>query len=175
MLRLIHATLQPDSELPDRKVLVLGGMGGIGKTQLAIAYAKRYRQHYLSTFWINASSMTTIQSSFRIIARRIGATGSKKDVDVDDDQILTNVLNWLSELDNSHWLLIFDNYDEPDRFAISNYFAYEFHGSIIITSRLPDHVPGNPIHVAVQSFENIDSGLDILSRRSGRDNVHEGR
>jgi hypothetical protein len=46
--------LQPKS--PDRRVLILGGMGGIGKTQLTINYAKQHRDSYSSIFWLNATS-----------------------------------------------------------------------------------------------------------------------
>jgi hypothetical protein len=42
--------LLSDPDPSDRKVLVLGGMGGIGKTQMAIRYAKRHHTSYSSVF-----------------------------------------------------------------------------------------------------------------------------
>jgi ATP/maltotriose-dependent transcriptional regulator MalT len=36
-----------------RRVAILHGLGGIGKTQLTVAYAKRYRHNYSAVFWLN--------------------------------------------------------------------------------------------------------------------------
>src|SRR5438105_15679269 len=46
--------LRPGSKSREHRRLVLGGKGGIGKTQLAIAYANHHRDDYESVFWINA-------------------------------------------------------------------------------------------------------------------------
>jgi nucleoside phosphorylase len=158
----------PDS--PDRKVLVLGGMGGIGKTQMAIHYAKRRRTSYSSIFWLNAASESTLKGSFRILARRILPTDSANVAD--DDQLWIQVSNWFSELDNTRWLLIFDNYDDPDQYDIERYYPYVSHGSIIITTRLPDRVNGRQIKV--RSMNKVHDGLRILATRSDRVGVESG-
>jgi hypothetical protein len=110
----MESILQPQSDSPDstRKVLILGGMGGIGKTQLAITYAKRHRHSYSSIFWLNANTEATLNTSLRAVANRILSpeTVSK----LDDDQAWVYVSNWLSKLDNTRWLLIFNNHDDPD-------------------------------------------------------------
>lgn len=36
-----------------RRAVTLHGLGGIGKTQLAVAYTKRYRDEYSAIFWFN--------------------------------------------------------------------------------------------------------------------------
>jgi len=38
-----------------RSTVVLHGLGGVGKTQLALAYAKRHIEKYTATFWLNAN------------------------------------------------------------------------------------------------------------------------
>ena len=55
--------LLPGSDSVQRTILVLGGMGGIGKTQLATTYCKRHGGSYSSVFWLNATSEVTLKSS----------------------------------------------------------------------------------------------------------------
>src|SRR5690349_8834610 len=72
-LQKMESILQPqtDSTGSNRKVLILGGMGGIGKTQLAITYAKRRGHLYSSVFWLNAKTEATLNISLRGVANRI--------------------------------------------------------------------------------------------------------
>jgi hypothetical protein len=162
--------LQPNSKSPDRRVLILGGMGGIGKTQLAINYAKQHRDSYSSIFWLNATSEATLNGSLRVVANRIllpAAVGK-----LDDDQLRIEVLNWLSELENFRWLLILDNHDDPDGYKIQEYFPFVAHGSIIITTRLPDRLTGKKIKV--RSMKKEEDSLRILATRSGREDTESG-
>src|SRR6476646_3866571 len=70
-LKQIKTVLLSDPESLDRKVLVLGGMGGIGKTQMAIRYAKRHHTSYSSVFWMNATSESALRTSLRRLAPQI--------------------------------------------------------------------------------------------------------
>jgi hypothetical protein len=169
----MESILQPQADSPGstRKVLILGGMGGIGKTQMAITYAKRHRHSYSSTFWLNANTEATLNSSLRAVANRIIPleTVSKWD----NDQVWVHVSNWLSEQDNSRWLLVFDNYDDPDEYKITQYYPSVAHGSIIITTRQPDGANGEKIKV--QSMAKVEESLCVLATRSGRENVMSGK
>jgi len=60
--------LRPNDQSSKQRRLVLGGLGGIGKTQLAIAYAERHRDIYPSVFWLNAASEAALKDSFRSMA-----------------------------------------------------------------------------------------------------------
>src|SRR5882757_6502088 len=130
--------LLPGSDSGHRKILVLGGMGGIGKTQLSIAYAKRHSSTYSSVFWLNSTSELALQGSFRKLAHRILAPETADQPD--DNRLWIEISNWLCELDNSHWLLIFDNYDNPDEYDITQYYPAVAHGSIIVTTRVPSRI-----------------------------------
>jgi hypothetical protein len=146
-------------------------MGGIGKTQLAIMYAKRFRSCYSSIFWLNAKDEAALQSSLYSLAKRVIAPEAVSKLE--RAQLWIHVSNWLSELDNNRWLLIFDNYDDPDQYHITKYYPSVAHGSIIITTRQPLRVNGE--HVFLESLKSIEDGLQILATRSGREGTKSGK
>ncbi|KAL4898297.1 TPR-like protein [Aspergillus ambiguus] len=163
----IEIILKTGDSSGEQRRLVLGGIGGIGKTQLAIAYAQRHRNIYSSVFWLNAASESALKDSFRLMAELI--------FDVQDpgvlqgDQVLVYVHQWLSDTKNTRWLLIFDNYDEPDHFKIDKYYPHASHGFIIITTRRPALVAGRSFQI--QPLRDINASLEILRTRSKRESV----
>src|SRR5882762_7596440 len=57
----IHRTLRGDGS---RRIVVLHGLGGIGKTQLAVAYAKRHKDNCSAIFWLNIKDEHFLKQSF---------------------------------------------------------------------------------------------------------------
>ncbi|KAJ5611784.1 hypothetical protein N7528_008889 [Penicillium herquei] len=161
--------LHPAQGVQEQRRVVLGGMGGIGKTQLSLAYAKSQfaRGFYSSVLWLNAASETALKDSFRSIASLIFDRQL-----LDSEDIVRRIHQWLSRSDNTRWLLLFDNYDEPDQFKIHDYYPHTIgHGAILITTRCPDRVSGTVLHVKPFKSENIKDSLMILQTRSKRENA----
>lgn len=52
--RMAHV-LRPCEAMVEQQHVLLGGLGGMGKTQLAIACARRQQRHYTSVFWLDVS------------------------------------------------------------------------------------------------------------------------
>ncbi|CAG8115642.1 unnamed protein product [Penicillium nalgiovense] len=123
-------------------------MGGIGKTQLAITYAKSGGGSYSSVFWLNAVSKATLNDN--------------------DKELVIRVHRWLCAPKNTRWLLIFDNYDDPDQFRVDDYYPPASHGAIMVTTRRPYLVSGNVLHI--KPLQTADS-LAILQTLSKRENV----
>lgn len=103
-----------------RRVVVLHGSKGRGKTRLAIEYAQRHRDDYSAIVWIDARDELAINQSFARLAMWIlnydqsasyvsDAVQSK-----DQDQIVVAVKKWFDEPANSSWLIIYDNYRHGD-------------------------------------------------------------
>ncbi|KAJ5991482.1 hypothetical protein N7522_011689 [Penicillium canescens] len=103
----------------ERCTAVVHGLGGMGKTQLAIAYIKRHRLDYSAAIWMNARDETGLKQSFADAAEWIlrhhptitylaDALQSR-----DLDEIVKAVKMWLDEPMNDRWLVIYDNYDNP--------------------------------------------------------------
>ena len=183
MRRLLHGH-------KSRLVVVLHGLGGIGKTQLAIEYITRYKEKYTAVFWLNANDKDSLKSSFRDIAQHILEEQKGKpsisilasvDLNGNLDQVVTAVKTWLSLQRNTRWLMIYDNYDNPrapgnlDHLAVNirEFLPRADHSSIIITTRSAQVNQGYHIHV--QKLLNIHEGLEILSNTSKRENIKNGR
>jgi len=134
-----------------RKIHVLHGLGGIGKTQLAIAYARKHQESYSAIIWLNGNSKDTLLQSLAGFATYAGIDGiSKSTVKVtghgeETAQSADAVLRWLTFKGNRRWLVIFDNVDRDYHVEVEDSQAYDLesffpaadHGSILITTRLP--------------------------------------
>jgi tetratricopeptide (TPR) repeat protein len=169
-----------------RSIVVLHGLGGIGKTQLVVTYTRRHKEKYTAIFWLNANDEDSLKLSFQTIADQIlkhqPSTNMLASTESDSnlDQVVSAVKTWLELPENTRWLLISDNYDNPkissnsDRFAIDirQFFPVSDHGSIIITTRSSQVSEGQRIHV--QKLANVDESLEILSNASGRKGIMNG-
>ncbi|KAK1992428.1 purine and uridine phosphorylase [Colletotrichum falcatum] len=102
----------------ERRTAVLQGLGGMGKTQLSIEYARRHRSNYTATLWLNARDETSLTQSFQQAARRIAqeyptvAYVQNAIANRDLDETTEAVKRWLDETGNDRWLIIYDNYDD---------------------------------------------------------------
>ncbi|GAA0903096.1 FxSxx-COOH system tetratricopeptide repeat protein [Virgisporangium aurantiacum] len=104
----------------------LHGLGGVGKTQLAVEFAYRYADRYDVVWWIPAENQTLVLQSLRDLGRRLGTpeTASLQ-------QAARLVLDRLAS-SRLRWLLIYDNANDPD--DVVN-FIPSGGGHIILTSR----------------------------------------
>ncbi|KAL4747812.1 nucleoside phosphorylase domain-containing protein [Aspergillus terricola var. indicus] len=137
--------LQPASS-QRRKVAVLHGLGGIGKTQLAIHFARKHKNEFTAIFWLNGKDQSVLVSSLSSCLSQIqGQSIGDQAVNAEEAvQRANQVLQWLARPGNTRWLIIFDNIDQYSPIqghGHCGYDVYEFfpkadHGSIMITSRL---------------------------------------
>ncbi|EDO03050.1 hypothetical protein SS1G_05528 [Sclerotinia sclerotiorum 1980 UF-70] len=177
----IHELLQDHSS---RSCVILHGLGGMGKTQLATTYARRHKEKYTAIFWLNANDEDSLKLSFRDIAQQVlrhhpsTSVLSSIDQDKDLDQIISGVKDWLDSTQNTRWLMIYDNFDNPKRsdnpdnsaVDIRQFLPQSDHGSIIITTRSSQVKQGIRIHV--QRLD-VREGLEIVSNMSGRKGIEK--
>ena len=151
MSRIKQVLLPTLTDQMRRKVFILHGLGGIGKTQLSVAFAREYQGSYSAVFWIDGSTKERIRRNIADLASRLPqdqiseiSRSYSQEKGTDVDEVVKDVLKWLSQRSNDRWLLIFDNVDrefsnvsrDPEAFDVKEYFPPADQGSILITSRL---------------------------------------
>ncbi len=108
----------------------LYGLGGVGKTEIAVEYAHRYRTDYDLVWWVRAEQEDTIRNSLIALGKRLSLPdfrGGERDYSAD------LVIDALASGEASEkWLLIFDNATYAD--VVSKYIPYGY-GHVVITSR----------------------------------------
>jgi tetratricopeptide (TPR) repeat protein len=113
----------------DVATLVVQGLGGVGKTQLAVEYAYRYLPKYRFVAFVNAEDPDLVASQFVSLAGELGLT------DVNSDQAFPRVYGKL--LDRRPWLIIFDNGEKPGTLTHALPSAgLGNNGHVIVTTRV---------------------------------------
>ena len=149
--RLAQLMISSSTDDLRRKVCVLHGIGGVGKSQLAVEFARKHQKHFSAVFWIAGSTKEKLRRSIAALAQRLPqhqiserARLYSKEAGKDFDAVVEDVLKWFSQPSNNMWLLVFDNVDreysaeseDSEAFDIKEYLPEADQGSIIVTSRL---------------------------------------
>ncbi len=131
--------LAPSHASERRKVYVIHGLGGAGKTQLMLEFARSYKTDYTSIFWLNGATEDLLRQSLLDTASRIAsgpivealqkyATAQKESSESQElasgpsgsttasipsllQAVISAVRDWLEFGGNKKWLLLFDNVD----------------------------------------------------------------
>lgn len=170
-----------------RKVVLLHGLGGIGKTQLAVASMKEHRNIYSALFWLNGKNEDKLKQSFADMAKRLhieypsSALLRRAVEQKDANQVVGVVKQWLSTKGNTQWILVFDNVDNPKLPGISHpqaydirlYFPEAHQGSILITTRSSRLKIGEV--VSVEKLLDIQESIVLLASTSRKENLDQGK
>lgn len=160
LLRQLRETLLNPSRSAVLVPRALYGLGGVGKTQLAIEYAYRYAYDYDLIWWIPAEEPADVRRSLVQLAGELKLPESS-----DATQTVQAVRDTLEAGDPRRWLLIFDNADDPARLK-PFVPRTSGHGHVLITSRNQAWAEqGQALEVDV--FTRAES--TSLLRRRGKD------
>ena len=159
------------------KTVVLLAMGGAGKTQLALEVCRQAEQSgkFGAIIWVDASSPKSVMQSYKVIAQKILKHHSYN-LD-DEDSIRLGVQDALRDWDGK-WLMVFDNYDDPQAFqghSIRKYLPSGRGGQILFTSRHQDSARLGHKFDASTMTENESFELLLQRRQLNEDESIHGR
>ncbi|KAK5987846.1 Nephrocystin-3-like protein [Cladobotryum mycophilum] len=152
----------------------LCGLGGIGKSQVALEYCYRRRRKddRCSVFWVNAATVARFEESLKRIAGECNIANLE---DSNSDAVLL-LKGWLEARHEGPWLMVVDNVDDQDAFfrekttfgkTPSECIPHCQNGSLLFTTRSRDVAvdvasPATPITIHEMGKAE---GLELVRKR----------
>ncbi|MDR4926510.1 FxSxx-COOH system tetratricopeptide repeat protein [Peribacillus simplex] len=137
-------------------IQAVSGLGGVGKTQLAVEFCYKKKDSYTWIWWINAENIASITASYEVLAKQLKLPNE----DEKRNNIVIDVIKkWMQVNDN--WLVVFDNLIEESK--LETFLPPAFLGHVIVTTR-KSNVSSvlNPLNI--DKFTRKDSIKFLLKR-----------
>jgi len=155
VLKLLHDNFC--SQKRSTQTQALSGLGGIGKTQIAIEYVYRYHSEYRYIFWVRGDTREKMLSDFASLA----TTLDLKEQNEQEQQLIIEAVR-SSLRKNTHWLLIIDNIE--DLRNARTILPSAARGHILLTTRT--QTTGNIAKQIDLEKMTLDEGALFLLRRT---------
>lgn len=125
------ASSLPFTQTRQTSILALYGLGGMGKTQIALEYLYRSSQLYQISLWLDASSRAVLSTEVSALAERLALPAHEYK---DEDQLFTAVKRWLHNQPKT-WLLVLDHVDDDT--PLDLLVPPQSNGHVLLTTRAP--------------------------------------
>jgi tetratricopeptide (TPR) repeat protein len=158
LLRLYEKLQKGQAMALSQSPQAISGLGGIGKTQMAIEFAYRYAQEYEAVLWARAENKEALIASYNELAGllKLPERNAKE-----QEITIGAVKEWLQR--QSKWLLILDNADDLD--LLPPFLPTVPGGHILLTTRAWD-MQRIATRLEVEALSD-EQGAELLLRRAG--------
>ncbi|CUS13409.1 unnamed protein product, partial [Tuber aestivum] len=119
--------------------VALHGLGGCGKTQIALEHVYRHSSEgRCHVFWVQGSGVLKFTEGFKAIAQHV--RGSQVGTEKDEEELLRRAKTWLEGPESGDWILVIDNADNEADFIgstspISKFVPQGREGTVLFTTR----------------------------------------
>ena len=158
ILTKLHNQLQTTKKTALSQPVAMSGLGGVGKTQVSVEYAYRYRDQYQTILWVNASNPQEVLEDFTRLASVLQLPEQNAQ---EQQQTIQAVKQWLDT--HTNWLLIFDNADTLA--DIYDYLPQENMGHILLTTRAQT-MSGIAQKIEIKTMAS-EEGVFLVLKRAG--------
>ena len=138
------------------RIVALCGLGGAGKSSVALEFAHRHQGEVGVAWQFAAEDATVLAAEFHQLAAQLGA----QDLVGTQDPVAS--VHKVLAASPTDWLLVFDNV--PDRPAVARFLPPAGRGRVLVTTRNPDWPPGQLLDVPVLDTE---AASGFLADRTG--------
>jgi tetratricopeptide (TPR) repeat protein len=156
LLELLHSELRARSGFAETQARAIHGLGGVGKTQLALEYAHWHAAEYELIWWIPAQRTTTAVAVLAALARQLGVQER-----ADQSEMVVELFAELRRRDC--WLLIYDNAETPEQ--LGPLLPPGGDGHVLVTSRYPAW--GRVAEPLLLDVLRREESVALLRRRTG--------
>ena len=154
LLRHLAASLRAGETVGISQPQAVSGLGGVGKTQIALEYAYRYYQDYEAVLWTRADTQEALISGFGAFATLLQLPQQEER---DQLKIVQAVKDWLKN--HMRWLLLLDNAD--DLALVRDFLPPAGRGHTLLTTRAASM--GRLAHpIEVDALDNEPGALLLL-------------
>ncbi|HDR8183705.1 TPA: tetratricopeptide repeat protein [Bacillus thuringiensis] len=137
-------------------IQAISGLGGVGKTQLALEFCYQKKEEYDVIYWINAENISSITGSYEELASILKLPIKDKQ---NNSITLEIIKQWMQT--NSNWLIVFDNLTDEE--ILKSFLPNDFEGKVIVTTR-KSNISSLNYPINLDKFTRDESIQFILDR-----------
>ncbi len=142
------------------------GLGGVGKTRLAIEYGWRFQDQYAALLFVSADSPESLRRGLAALCRAEILNLSERDAREEEVQVAAAV-RWLEG--HPGWFLILDNSDTPEAAtAVEQLLPRVANGHVVITSRIADWDTSGAVAMELDVLDERPAADFLLARTAGK-------